>query len=302
MTRKPAAKSGEPAPSVTLPKLVVPRATARQQLEEQIAKAREIISQPINSEEEMDQAKREENKWREYTMRLLSTLFDTPSLADEFRDKTRQVFLGGRLPYDQDRDFFKRRMTNRVAEVESIVESLALVRESPEVASSQTIAPNSGSTPKNPQEDALEKIELIANRFHTIARQLRQRHGNRSTLTINDEYDVQDLFHSLLRLFFHDIRDEEWTPSYAGGASRIDFLLKQEQVLVEIKMTRPGLKAKDVSDQLIIDTDRYRVHPDCKMLVAFVYDPEGYINNPRGVEGDLSGVKNGIPVKVIIAP
>jgi len=69
---------------------------------------------------------------------------------------------------------------------------------------------------KDPQVDALEKIELIANRFHTIVRQLHHRHASRDTLTISDEYDVQDLFHALLRLFFGDIRDEEWTPSYAG--------------------------------------------------------------------------------------
>ncbi len=113
---------------------------------------------------------------------------------------------------------------------------------------------------------------------------------------------MQDLFHALLRLFFDDIRDEEWTPSYAGGHSRIDFLLKAEQIVIEIKMTRQGLKAKEVSDQLIIDIGRYRAHPDCKVLIAFVYDPELYINNPKGVEHDLSRLTDGMLVKVIIAP
>jgi hypothetical protein len=107
---------------------------------------------------------------------------------------------------------------------------------------------------------------------------------------------------SSCRLFFEDIRNEEWTPGYAGGASRIDFLLKAEQVVIELKMTRSGLKAKEVSDQLIIDTDRYRAHPDCKMLVAFVYDPQEYLNNPRGIEHDLTKTTNNVPVKVIINP
>jgi len=40
MTRKPSTKSVQLAPSVTLPKLIVPRATACQQLEEQVGKAR----------------------------------------------------------------------------------------------------------------------------------------------------------------------------------------------------------------------------------------------------------------------
>ena len=42
---------------------------------------------------------------------------------------------------------------------------------------------------------------------------------------MEDEYDVQDLFHALLTIYFEDIRKEEWSPSYAGGASRMDFLL-----------------------------------------------------------------------------
>jgi REase_DpnII-MboI len=67
-------------------------------------------------------------------------------------------------------------------------------------------------------------------------------------------------------------------------------------------MTRPGLtRGKDVSDQLIIDSDRYRsAHPDCKMLGAFVYDPQEYLINPSGVEHDLTKTINGVPVKVII--
>lgn len=99
---------------------------------------------------------------------------------------------------------------------------------------------------------------------------------------------MQDLTHALLRLHFDDIRPEEWTPSYAGGASRMDYLLKKERIVVEAKMNRPGLGAKEVSEQLIIDAAKYKEHPDCKTLVCLVYDPGGFVKNPRGVEGDLA--------------
>jgi hypothetical protein len=125
-------------------------------------------------------------------------------------------------------------------------------------------------------------------RFHVVARQLRDRHDRRSTLDIHDEYDVQDLLHALLRLDFDDIRPEEWTPSYAGGSSRTDFLLKKERVFIEVKKTRQGLGKREVADQLIIDIARYQVHPDCGALYCFVYDPEGQIGNPIGLESDLS--------------
>lgn len=149
---------------------------------------------------------------------------------------------------------------------------------------------------------AVNAVEALCNRFHLVARQLRQRHAGRQTLDVADEYDVQDLLHSLLHLHFNDIRAEEWTPSYAGGSARVDFLLKNESIVVEIKKTRKGLAAKEIGDQLLIDIGRYQAHPDCKKLICFVYDPEGQIANPRGIENDLSQPINDMDVRLFIRP
>lgn len=149
---------------------------------------------------------------------------------------------------------------------------------------------------------ANENIELIMNRFHQVARQLRLRYNSRKTLDINDEYDVQDLFHALLKLYFDDVRPEEYTPSYAGANSRIDFVLKGENIIIEIKKSRRTLSAKKLGEELMIDSQRYQVHPDCKRIICFVYDPDGFIANPRGIENDLSKETNGIPVSVFIRP
>jgi len=144
-------------------------------------------------------------------------------------------------------------------------------------------------------------IETICNRFHLVARQIRSRYNSRETLRVSDEYDVQDLLHALLRLYFEDIRPEEYTPSYAGGSSRMDFLIKTEQIVVEVKKMRDSMSPKDLGNQLIEDIDRYRAHPDCKLLVCFVYDPEGLIPNPRGIEADLNR-DDPIAVRVLIRP
>ena len=74
--------------------------------------------------------------------------------------------------------------------------------------------------------DPQQVLEQLFNRFHKVARQLRTRHNDRNTINISDEYDVQDLLNALLQIFFDDIRPEEWTPSYAGSAVRMDFLIK----------------------------------------------------------------------------
>jgi len=150
--------------------------------------------------------------------------------------------------------------------------------------------------------DPVEQIERICERFHLSVRQLRSRHNDRDSLNVNDEYDVQDLLHSILWLFFDDIRPEENTPSYAGKSSRMDFLPKKEQIVIEVKKTRKGLGAKEVGTQLIEDIDRYRSHADCKMLICFVYDPEGLVANPRGLENDLNRHDGPFPVRVLIRP
>ena len=149
--------------------------------------------------------------------------------------------------------------------------------------------------------DVNEALDRIFNRFHKVARQLRSRHADRSTLEIEDEYDVQDLLHSLLQLYFDDIRAEEWTPSYAGSAARVDFLLKKEKTVIEVKKTRQGLADKEIGNQLIEDIERYKIHPDCERLICFVYDPEGRVGNPNGLMTDLNNRHEGFS-KVIIQP
>jgi DpnII restriction endonuclease len=152
------------------------------------------------------------------------------------------------------------------------------------------------------QRNSNEAIENICCCLHLVARKLSSRHGGRQSIIVGDEYDVQDLFGALLVLEFTDVRKEEWTPSYGGGSARVDFLLKPERTVVEVKKTRPGLGAKELGDQLLVDIGRYRAHPDCQSLICFAYDPDGIIANPCGIENDLNGVHNDLAVKVIIAP
>lgn len=156
--------------------------------------------------------------------------------------------------------------------------------------------------PRDLEIDYMGLLTKVFERFHIVARQLRRRHENRPTLQIADEYDVQDLLHAMLRLHFDDVRPEEWTPKYAGAANRMDYLLKDEEIAIEVKMTRDGLRDKELGDQLIIDIAKYQGHPNCKCLYCFVYDPDGIIRNPRGMEKDLEILGKGFPIRVFIRP
>lgn len=150
-------------------------------------------------------------------------------------------------------------------------------------------------------EDVDEILIRLFNKFHKCVRELRNRYDNRQIIDIQDEYDVQDFLRVLLNLYFDDIRPEEYTPSYAGSSARVDFLLKNENIVIEVKKTRKSLRAKELGNQLIEDIAKYQTHPNCKKLFCFVYDPDGYISNPIGIEKDLSK-EEGLPTKVVIRP
>jgi REase_DpnII-MboI len=77
-------------------------------------------------------------------------------------------------------------------------------------------------------------------------------------------------------------------------------VLKEEQIVVEAKITRDGLGERQIADQLIDDIERYRSHPDCRTLVEIVFDPDGRIPNPRGLESDLRRDGTDFRVRVVV--
>lgn len=163
-------------------------------------------------------------------------------------------------------------------------------------------APAAPEAPPTMQLQGVAMLEHMLKHFHAAALHLRHRRETRPTLTIADEYDVQYLLHSMLTFVFEDVRAEDYVPSYAGGSSRVDFLLKPERIVLEAKFVRATLSDKDIGAQLVIDTARYRTHPDCRVLVFFVYDPEHHLKSPRGIESDLTRETEGIDVRVLILP
>ncbi len=148
-------------------------------------------------------------------------------------------------------------------------------------------------------DTGIENVRLLCKRFHLVAKQLEHRQRDREPFVVSDEYDAQDLLHALLKIHFDDVRPEEWTPSQAGAAAKMDFLLKEERIVVEVKKTRKSLSVKELGEELIVDIERYRKHPNCDFLVCFVYDPEQRLGNPKGLEADLSRDEDGLIVEVI---
>lgn len=260
-------------------------------------RAIEILNEQIEWTYDLQRRKRfspEFTKWKRDTEVALEKIFGKESRhSNDFNaiSYSLSIFSTG-TPDSAFDQAYCRGLEEAAAVLESIVEEIEKYGDGQE--KEQTTAFS--------RPDSISQVEQICMRFHAAARQLRSRHAGRSTLEIRDEYDVQDLFHALLKIHFEDIRPEEWTPSYAGGSCRMDFLLKPEKVVVEIKKTRDSMSSRDLGDQLILDVARYRSHPDCQALVCFIYDPEGIIGNPIGLEKDMEALSTDLKLRVIVAP
>ena len=152
------------------------------------------------------------------------------------------------------------------------------------------------------QKEASQVLEYLFSKFHTVVKQLQERQRDRDPFSVDDEYDVQDLLHGLLRMYFEDVRPEEYCPSYAGTKPRIDFFLKRESIAIEAKMTSKNNRKKKVRRDLILDKEYYSKKEGVKTLYCMVYDPEEWITNPRGFEDDLYEKSEKFETRVFIVP
>ena len=141
-------------------------------------------------------------------------------------------------------------------------------------------------------KDVEQLLEYLVKGLPRSMFPLKQRRKNRASIEFSDEYDVQDLLHALLRPWIRDIRPEEYTPSYAGTSARMDFLLPEYGIVLEVKFVRDHGHGKKVGQELILDISHYQAHPKCVQLWIVVYDPSGFIQNPEGLRADLGGTRN----------
>lgn len=152
-------------------------------------------------------------------------------------------------------------------------------------------APSSNRSPVKPT-NIDELLLILLKGLRRAMHPLTHRRKGAVALSFSTEYDVQDLLHALLRPWVADIRPEEFTPSYAGSSTRMDFLLPAHSLVLELKFVRDGNHAKKIGDELIIDIDHYRRHPDCDTLWGVVFDPDHLLPNAEGLRNDLEGTRS----------
>jgi len=172
----------------------------------------------------------------------------------------------------------------------------------PEEPNTEEAQSSSSSEGSQLSPSAYDRVTRLCERFPKVAEQLTDRYGKKEPLRMEDEHDVQDLFHALLRIDFHDIRAEEHSPSHAGSGSRVDFVLKEQHIGIEIKYAKDHTQESRLKKQLAEDKEQYGQHPNCDELICFIYDPEQILSNPPGFEKDMTGRTHDLDTTVIISP
>jgi REase_DpnII-MboI len=136
---------------------------------------------------------------------------------------------------------------------------------------------------------ALEELASIFRRFPDFVRSLRlNANSNIVAPRITREKDFQILILAILRLLYKDVRQEDPASKHAGASSRVDFSIRDVDVVVETKMVREGQSDRNIGNELLIDWGRYPKHPNCQGILAIIYDPNERLDNPIELETDLT--------------
>ena len=154
--------------------------------------------------------------------------------------------------------------------------------------------------PAEPESHAVSQVQRILDRFGEVARYLDGRGRERPPLKMEDEYDVQYLLHGLLGTYFDDIRAETSTDRHSAVNPRIDFLLEQHAIGIEVKRASDSMTPKRIRSELAEDKEQYRKDSNIETLFCFIYDPDSQFKNPMEFETDFASSTDNLTTKLVI--
>lgn len=154
-------------------------------------------------------------------------------------------------------------------------------------------------------KNADEVVRDVLNNFsNAIQKIISGRRLNHPEFKIEDEYDVQDISYVILKSIFPNLREEDPIPKVGGKSTKIDLILREEKILIEVKM----IKKKDSNEthfieQLKVDFESYHECKWLRKLFCFVYDPYKKtrdISNFNDLNGERTKGEHNFNVEVIV--
>jgi hypothetical protein len=122
----------EPLPP---PHLVKRRADVDEQLHDRLIKGRELVERTIQSQQELDQAWEDRERWSSYNSELLLRSFNNRSVADDYNWSPGFGVVSMNPSLGEKVDDFRRSLRSRINRLEAIVERLPLIPELPSIHS-----------------------------------------------------------------------------------------------------------------------------------------------------------------------
>lgn len=280
--------------------LITDKQEFKQKVEERLQVGKDFVARKMVTLAESADCWKEFIKWDHYNLEMIKQAFEYPDNVyaydyDRTKDSAGGIYFSGnrREPTVQEQiESTRSEMDAQVWRFERFSEKIELLKIKPGLILST-----------QPVKSGLDNLLTLLSRYHKVAQEFRNRRTDREPFVIKDEYDVQYLLGALLKLYFDDIRPEDYSPSNAGANTRVDFALKDERIIVETKMINDNLKVKTLGEELLIDIGRYKAYPNCDHLVILIYDKGDHIINKRGFIADLEHQSsNELKVKVVIQP
>lgn len=132
-------------------------------------------------------------------------------------------------------------------------------------------------------------VETICRRIGKSAQILTNRQRKeKQAYSIKDEYDVQDLLHSILRAYLKSSVQEDPLPKLTGTkSSRADISIHDLGVLIEVKYAYGPSDQKRIFEQFSQDLLLYSQWPHLKTLLYLIYNSSDLVD-PEALE-KLSG-------------
>lgn len=101
----------------------------------------------------------------------------------------------------------------------------------------------------------------------------------RTNTKFRNESEIQNFIYSLLRALFASVEFEDPTEKKCGTSNRLDFVIKDHKIIIEVKYVRDQTHGKKVADELAADYLRYGKSPYGKTIMNYIYDPNKAIGN-----------------------
>lgn len=140
----------------------------------------------------------------------------------------------------------------------------------------------------------IELVVRLCKRLPAAARILANRRSGKTPFSMSDEYDVQDLMHSILRAYVkHSVTEEPMGKIAGVRHGRADIAIEDLQTIIEAKFVRGPDDQRRLVEEYSNDLLLYTKWPSLKHLIFLIYnsqdlrDPEAFekLEGPQNVNG-----------------